>query len=259
MPSLLKKTLRDWRRSIIGWSIGLAAFVMVYLSFWSSLHDTPSLSQLPSNMATAFGATDLNSGAGYLQGTVFGLGGPLLTAMAAILLGARAVARPEDTHTMDLYLANPISRRAFVVQRLVAMLIALLCFGFVVWLLTVLMVSAEDMGVSFGNVTAACVGMLLLGSCYGTLSLAVGAAVGRRTTALAVAGVFAVAGYMIRIVSQLASWAEPLRWLSPFHYYLTGDPLHHGFDVPHFSVLFIVSVVLAAAAPFAFDRRDVRV
>ena len=259
MPSLLKKTLRDWRRSIIGWSIGLAAYVVVYLAFWKALHDTPSLTQLPANMATAFGARDLFSGAGYLQGTVFSLGGPVLTAMAAILLGARAVARPEDMHTMDLYLANPISRRGFVVQRLAAMLIALLCFGFVVWLTTVLMVSAEGMGVGVGKLTAAVVGLLLLATCYGTLALAVGAAVGRRTTALAVAGVLAVACYVIRILSQLASWAEPLRWLSPFHYYLTGDPLHRGFDVAHLSVLLAVSLVLAVAAPFAFERRDVRV
>ena len=113
--------------------------------------------------------------------------------------------------------------------------------------------------VSAVEVTAASVGLFALGLLFATLSMAVGAATGRRASALGVAGTVAVAGYMIFALGRSVSWLEPLRWLSPFHYYLGGDPLHAGFHVGYLLVLLAGSAVLLGFALRGFDRRDVRV
>lgn len=262
LPSLVRKTLRDWRRATLGWGAGLVGIFLIYVGSWSSLHNDSNLLKLkgdamPAGVSAALGVTDLSTGAGYLQGTVYSLIGPLLMCMAAIMLGARAVAGPEDRHTMDLLLANPISRRAFVAQRTAALVALVTALGVAGWLVPLGLSQALDMHVGAADVTAANTGLLLVALLFGTLALAVGAATGRRSTALAVPGGVAVAGYVLRGLADSVSWLHGWRWLSPFWYYLGPDPLRHGF-APHLLVLLAVAALFVVAALFAFDRRDVR-
>jgi ABC-2 type transport system permease protein len=259
----VRKTLRDWRRAALGWGIGLAAVTLIYVGSWASLHNDPNLLKLkadamPAGISAALGVTDLSNGAGYLQGTVYSLVGPLLLVMAAIVLGARAVAGPEDRHTMDLLLANPISRRRFVAQRTAALVAVVTALGAVAWLVPLVLSQALDMHVGAADVTAASLGLLLVGLLFGALALAVGAATGRRSTALAVAGAVAVAGYVLRGLADSVSWLHGWRWATPFHYYLGTDPLHHGFAPGHLLVLAAATALLVLAAVAAFDRRDLR-
>lgn len=264
LPSLVRKTLRDWRRAVIGWAVGLSAFTLIYVGAWASVKDSPDLLKLktesvPRSLSVTFGITDLTTGVGYLQGTIYGLLGPLLLSMAAIILGARAVARPEDTHVMDLYLANPISRRGFVAQRAAAFLAVVVGLGLILWIVPLLLSQAIGMGVSATRITAASTGLFLLGLLFGVLALAAGAAIGRRSSALGVAGAVAVASYVIHGLSENISWVRPLRWITPFHYYLGADPLHRGFNLGYDAVLLVASAVLTVVAVATFDRRDVRV
>jgi ABC-2 type transport system permease protein len=264
LPSLVRKTMRDWNRAVIGWAVGLTAFTSIYVGFWAGMRNNPELlklktQSLPKALSAAFGVTDLTTGVGYLQGSVYGLLGPLLLSMAAIVLGARAIAGPEDDHVMDLYLANPVSRRGFVAQRCAALLGALVGFGLILWIIPLVLSQALDMGVSGVNVSAASTGLFLLGVFFGMLALAVGAMTGRRSTALTVAGAVAVAGYVIRGLSESVSWLLPWRWISPFHYYLGSDPLHRGFNLAYLAVLAVAAAVFVTLAVTAFDRRDIRV
>jgi ABC-2 type transport system permease protein len=263
LPSLVRQTLRDWRRMVFGWSVGLVAVSLIYVGSWASLKNNPDLLRLktealPKSLSVSLGISDLTSGTGYLQGTVYSLVGPLLLAMVAIMLGARAIAGPEDDHVMDLLLANPISRRGLVAQRAAALIAVLVGFGLILWIVPLVLSQSLDMGVSAVNVSAASLGLLLLGLLFGTLALAVGAATGRGSVAIGVAGTVAVAGYVIRALSESVSWMGGWRWISPFHYYLGSDPLHDGFNPGYLLVLAAASGVFVIIALVAFDRRDIR-
>ena len=115
------------------------------------------------------------------------------------------------------------------------------------------------MGVGAGNVSAASLGMLLVALCFGTVAFTVGAATGSKAAGLAVTGVLAVGTYVLNGVGGLVEGVRPLRWLSPFHYYLGGDPLHNGFQVGYLLVLVGIVAVLVAVAAVTFERRDVGV
>jgi ABC-2 type transport system permease protein len=264
LPSLVRKTLRDWRRAAIGWGIGLTAFALTYLGFWASVKNSPALLELktetlPEAVKATLGVADLTTGLGYLQGTIYSLIGPLLLCMAAIIFGARAIAGPEDHHVMDLFLANPISRHGFVAQRTGVVFAVVGALGLILWIVPVVMSQALEMGVSIANVSAASVGLLLLGLFFAALALGVGAATGRRSTALGVAGAVAVAGYVVRGIADSVPEVSWWRWLSPFHYYIGSDPLHNGFNLGYLLVLAVASAVFVAVALVSFDRRDVRV
>jgi hypothetical protein len=123
MPPLVRKTLRDYRRALIGWTIGLGAFIAMYVGFYPTVAANPGLygeqglAAYPDAVRDIMGLADLTSGAGYAQATVYQLFGPLLAVMAAVVLGNRAIAQPEESGTLELTLTLPIDRGRLVLQR----------------------------------------------------------------------------------------------------------------------------------------------
>jgi ABC-2 type transport system permease protein len=257
----VRKSLRDDRRAVLGWSAGLAVYVSIYVGFWAQVRDDPSFAassanRLPEGLGEALGWTDYATATGYLDAVVFTLFAPLLLIMCAVVLGNRTIAAPEEAGRMDLLLANPVSRRRFLLERFTALALGLAAVNAAAWLMTLLLVTGLDMGIPAANVTAAWLGVYLLSLCFGTVALAAGAAVGRRGIVLATAGVLAVGTYLIRVLGMQAEAVRPLRWVSPFHYYLDADALRGGFSPGHLLALAGIVAGLVGLSVVLFDRRD---
>lgn len=261
LPPLVRKTWRDDRRAIIGWTAGVAAFTAIYTGFYSQFQGAAELKQnaLPQGMLDFLGIADMLSPAGYLQATVFSLIGPLLVLMCAVTLAARTIARPEEDGGMELLLANPLSRKAFAIQRLLAAAAAVTLVAVMPWILLSILVPAIGMDVPLGNVAAACAGLVLLAWCFTGVAFLVGAVTGRRGTVLAVTGVLGVATYMANALSNLSEGANWLKWISPFHYFIGTDPLHTGWHAGHLLLLAGIGLATAVGGVVLFDRRDVGV
>jgi ABC-2 type transport system permease protein len=261
LPALVRKSWRDDRRAIIGWAVGIGAFTAIYASFYSAFQGAAELKQnaLPQGMLDFLGVADMLSAAGYLQATVFSLIGPLLLVMAAVTLSARTIARPEEEGGMELLLANPMSRKAFATQRLAATAGALTGIAIVPWLLLLIIVPAVGMDVPLANVSAASAGLVGLVWCFTGIAFLIGAATGSRGNVLAVAGVIAVAAYVVRALAGMVEGLGWLKWLSPFHYFIGTDPLRTGWHPAHLGVLVLVAAITAVAGVLLFDRRDIGV
>jgi ABC-2 type transport system permease protein len=67
--------------------------------------------------------------------------------------------------------------------------------GAVLYLATIAMSAAFDMGVGFDAAATGTLAMILLGVEFGWLALAIGAATGRRAWAIAIPAILAVGGY----------------------------------------------------------------
>ena len=85
-----------------------------------------------------------------------------------------------------------------------------------------------DLGLSFRYAAAAAASMTLLGAEFGLLALAVGAVTGRRGPAITIAGVAAVASYVLFALGALVEEVEPWRFLSPFQHAMGTDPILNG-------------------------------
>jgi ABC-2 type transport system permease protein len=68
-----------------------------------------------------------------------------------------------------------------------------------------------------------------------------------------------VAAYLAYTVGGQVQGLEPARKLSPFYYYLGGDPLRTGADLGHLAVLAAIPLLLAALAVWGLNRRDIAV
>lgn len=261
MSPLVRKTWRDDRRALIGWAIGVAAFTTIYTSFYSSFQGAAELKDdaLPEGMKDFLSIQDMTSSAGYLQATVYSLIGPLLVIMCGLIMTARTIPRPEEDGGIELLMVNPLSRRAFATQRLAATAIAVTAIAAIPGLLVLVIAPAVGIDVPATNIMSASAGMVALVWCFLGIAFGVGAATGRRGTALAVTGVLAVATYILRAAAGMIDGGEWLRWLSPFHYFIGTDPLHTGWHPGHLIALAAVGMASAVGGIFWFDRRDIGV
>lgn len=259
---VLRWALRERRRSLALWGIALAAVAAMYMAFYPSManEDMEALiAGLPEALRVGMGWDRISSGAGYLESTVYGLLAPALLLVFAVSHGARLVAGEEEGGTLELESTAPVSRRGLVLQRFGALVLCVAVLVAVLTVVTLLLVPALDMGVSAGGVLAAALGLWLFVVAMGAVTFAVGAATGRRGTALAVGSGVAVASYMAHALAPMAAGAGWLADVSPFAWYLGGDPLVEGVSAGGYSGLVALVVLAVVGAVVSFGRRDLGV
>jgi ABC-2 type transport system permease protein len=263
LRSVFGKTLWDARGGLVGWMVALVLVTVVYGAFYPSINTevfAQAMDAFPEGIMAAFGWNDLTSPAGYLGSAVFGLLVPILLLVYATGAGSRAVAGDEESGTLDLLLAHPVSRDRVVLERVAALAVVMALTSTVV-LLTVLAlrVPAQLTALPVGHVAAASFQLALFGLFFGCLALAVGAVTGRRALAVSVTAVVAVVGYFANTVAAQLDATAWLRTLSPFYWYMGGEPLRHGLQVGDSVVLLLASAVLVVLAVVGLRRRDVGV
>ena len=264
LSSVLLKSLRDQRRSMIWWGIGLVALVVFTVLFYPSFKDSPEFNDLlgDSDSITrvfAGDVADLTSPEGFLNSQLMFLMVPLLLIVFAIWLGTGAIAGEERRGTLDVLLANPVTRSRVLLEKLAALVVATLVLAFLMWLGTTIAAAAIGMDVSFSRLAEAMLSAWLLGVLFGALALAIGSATGKISVSVGLAGAVAVVSYFLNALAPVVDAVEPLRNLSPFHYYIGADPLTNGIDLAHAAVLVGLTLALVVVATVTFERRDLGV
>jgi ABC-2 type transport system permease protein len=263
LNSVLLKTVRDQRRSLLAWAISILLLVMMYGSFWPSIRDQPSMNDYLNNMPEALrslfamAGADMSTPTGYVQIELLSFLGPILVILYAVSAGNSAVAGEEDRHTMDLLLANPISRSRVVLDKFGAMTIGILLLTTVTGAALLLSGPLFGLWIPAGKAAAAMLHLALLGLVFGALALAIGAATGRTGASRGVPAVAAVLAYMVNGLGPMVSWLEPFQKFSPFYQYGGHDPLRNGVSVPGVTVAALTIAALVMVAVWGFRRRDV--
>jgi ABC-2 type transport system permease protein len=262
-PSLVLQSLRERRRALIGWIVGLVLFVAFTVAFYPSVRDSSELDRfyedMPEGMKAFVGEQSLTSPEGYLESQLFLFLVPLLFMIFAVGRSADAIAGEERRGTLDLLLANPLSRGSVVIQKFVAACLGVAILGAVVLVTMWVTSPLVDLDVGAAGLAATCLGAVLLSIQFGAMALAVGAGTGKKGLAIGVASAVATAAYFLYSLAPIADAVEPYRKLSTFYYYLGNNPLKNGFEVVNVVVLAAIAMALVVIAVFAFDRRDVAV
>ncbi|MFI9415188.1 ABC transporter permease subunit [Nocardia gamkensis] len=259
LPEIYAHTLLDNRRSLIGWSVGTAAVGLMYAGFYPQVSTggmAEAVSNYPEAMREALRLNDMNSAAGYLGSSVFGLLLPLLAMFFGVSFGARAIAGDEESGYLDLLLAHPVSRTGLAVQRFAALVTGAMAIAVAVLLgMVAIRSSAELDSISIGEFAAQSVNLALLAIVFGALAIGIGAATGRRGPVLAATASIGVLTYGANSLAGVIG-ADWLKYFSPFHYYIGGEPLRNGMQWADIAVLVAISLALVVAGFTLFNRRD---
>jgi len=265
LRNIFLKTFYEHRRGLLWWALGLLAYAAMIIGFYPAMDQMPDINQmlemLPKELMAAFvgGLTDMSSPVGYLNSQIFFLMGPLLLIIFAIGQGSAGLAGEEERGTLDLLLANPVSRARVVAEKLAALITMTLALAAALWAGLAIGAPLVKMEIATGRLIEATLGSALLALVFGVLALALGAATGNRSLSVGVTSALAVGAYRLNAMSAAITALEPYRILSPFHYATGADPLANGLNWVHTVVLAALVVVFAAAALFMFRRRDLAV
>ena len=259
---IFRRSLRDRRRGLIGWAIGVTLLVVFNTAFFPSMKDTnfdEMIKDMPDFAKAFLGEQSLSSPAGFLESQFFLFMTPLLLLIFAIARGSDAIAGDEGRHTLDLLMANPVKRSRVLLEKGAAVLAGLAALAVI--FLASLWISAQLFGLDIGTdeLLVATAGSFGVAAAIGVLALTVGAATGKKGNAIGAASAVATYGYLVNSLGNQVESLESLRVTSPFYYGVGSSPLGGSITWADGIVLLGVVVVLLAAAAFLFQRRDLHV
>lgn len=265
LKNVFGKAVWDQRRALAGWTIALAAYVLLIVSIWPTMagvqEDLQKLIEgYPPALKAAFGIEDtMFTPGGFLEAELFSAMLPILFLVYAIGRGADVVAGEEERGSLDLLLVHPVTRQGALLQKAAALAVAIAWLGLVVLLALAVGNAALGVDLPFVNLLAATLMLVLFALGFGFLALAIGCVRGRKGLAVGLAATVAAAAYLVHVLANLVESLEPLRWLSPFAHMAKTHPILDGLPLASALVLLAIPFVLLGIALWAFERRDVGV
>lgn len=255
--NVFAKAMRDQKWQVVGFGLSLALMSSTSVWLWPSVRDSLQNFDIPA-AAKAFLGSDLDfaTAAGYLSGRYFGWT-EILAIVFAIIAGTGAIAGEESASTIDLLLAQPVSRRSVLLQKLAATAIgsALIVLGG--YLGFVVAVPTVNIDVTLGDLAIACANMLPIVLFFFALSLWAGTVAPNRGMAAGFVIGVTTATYFVFTLANGVDSLRALRYATPFYYYGAGLPLVYGIVWWHVGVLLGTAMLLVVLALRTFERRDV--
>jgi ABC-2 type transport system permease protein len=222
MLNLLLHEIRVRRGAILGWTIGLGFFAIMYMSFFPAL--PAELLDLPIEEIEIYRAMGVESMAtfeGYMLSTVFNFF-PLLAGIFGVVLGVGALAGEEDNGTLELLASLPISRVGLVLGKAAALglgaLIVMLLVGLGVMGVFSILQDQIPTGISALDLFFAILINWLITFVFITLSLFLGAYLPNRRTALSASVVLLIFTFFGNNLAGLVPSLEAYQPLLPFYY-----------------------------------------
>lgn len=263
LSSVATKWLWDARRSVGAWTLAIALVGGTYAAFWPII-DSPEIQEglesYPEGLLDALNYDDLSTPAGYLTASVYGLIVAVLLLVYSLVAGTRTIAGDEEAGTLELIMAQPVSRTRVALSRFVAFLISLVIIAVVFLLVMVALSGPADLsGITVGQFAAMHLHLFLFASFFGAVTFAVGAATGRRGLAYGAGAAVGVLGYFASGIIPQVDGFEWVEAFSPFDWLIGSDPLRDGVDPADTLLMAVLVSVLVAAGTWRFNRRDVGV
>lgn len=252
--------VRAVRRSAIWWSVGIATFIVVNLAFWPSLEGSAALEGFEdmADLMEAFGAQNIATPAGYVDGQVYALLLPLLLSALAITLASGLTAGDEHAGRLELLHALPVGRRQVWLGRWWAVASVLLGVGVVAGVSTLVSLPLFSLTeVSAGRVVLATVGCVLLAAFHGSVAYAAAGLGGTRGASAGAGVVVLVVGYVMSFVLPIADALDGARNLSPWYWALGDQPVSDGVAGWRLGLTALLAAAFVALGTWAIDRRDI--
>ena len=258
-----KHTLRRLRGQIIGWSVGLGLYGLMMVSLFDSIVNIEGFEELmasyPPELMAFFGDSMLviTTPKGYLDVYYF-LYMPVIIGIFAASVGANLLVGDEETGTLDLILAHPVSRMALFWGRWLGFATATAVILFISWLTWVIPAGSVGLDLTWIEILRPFIPLYAILLFWGGLALLLSfflpsARAASMTTASLLVGNFLLDG--------LANANEDLKAVTeylPLHFFQSGGAITE-INVNWLIGLLASALAFAILAWLRFKRRDIRV
>jgi ABC-2 type transport system permease protein len=265
--NLLRRNIADKRVSLLVYALGVAAYAVLILAIWPSLRsNVDTLNQLwesyPESLRKAFGGENFNFGTfdGFLAVEYFNQMWVIVMIAFSVSIATGAISAEIEKGTMELLLAQPISRRAVLVTR-----------HFFFELGTLFLIAATFLPIAVGapmigadlnytGLLTLIIPAFLFFTAIGSLTFLFSALFNSRGAAIFMSMGIIIFSYALDILAKINDTVSNAHFISLFYYW---DPYRylHSIDIAWGDLAVLVGITLASttAAVFWFERRDIAV
>jgi ABC-2 type transport system permease protein len=251
-------------RSVITWSLSLAALILIFFSLFSSMANSAValnelLAQYPPEMLEAFGMTGMD------MSTVLGFFS-LLLLFAQICLAIQAggygfglVSIEESELTADFLMTKPVSRSKILTSKLLAAFACLLITDLVFWASSFAAIALFGGGreVNMGTLTLLLLSVLIFQAFFLSVGLIISLLVKRVRSVTPYALGLGFGMYVLGAFSGIGD-VTALELITPFKHFDAGYIIQHGaYDLPLVALNVSVTVVSLLAVYWLYLRRDI--
>jgi len=263
MLAIFWRKLKKNGLMILGWGIGLAALGYLLFNIYDRFFlQNVDLQQImgafPEEVFAFFGDTDnIFDLEGYLTLEFFSYV-PIILGIMAVSSAGSLIAKGEEEGTLEVILAQPVSRTAVFWSKLAALLVSLGLILAITWGGFALgYTNTSSFDVSYLSLVNPFISLFAILLVFLSLALMLSMILPSSGAAGLVAGFLLVASYFITSLARIDSNLEGVNRFSPMQYYQSGGAIS-GLDWNNLIILFAISAVFIALAWVLFERRDLR-
>lgn len=265
--NVLRRSIADKRLSILVYAIGVAAYAVMILAIWPSLRENISaLNDLwqsyPEGIRKAFGGENMSFATfdGFLSVEYFNQMWVIVMTAFSISIATGAIASEIEKGTMELLLAQPVSRRSLLLTRHLFFELGLL-FLIGATLIPIAIGSPLVNGdMNHLGLLAFVVPSFLFFTAIGSSTFFFSVLFNSRGTAIFVSLGIIIISYALDILAKINDTIGNAHFLSIFYYW---DPYRYLHDIDFawgdLAVLVAITLISTAAAVYRFERRDIAV
>jgi ABC-2 type transport system permease protein len=251
-------------RSVITWSVAVAALIFVFVSLFSSFaKDAALLNQMMANfpeaLLTAFGLNGVNLATvlGYF-GFVF-LFAQICLAIQAANYGFSLVSVEEREWTADFLLAKPAGRAQILTSKLLAALSGLTITNIVVWISSFVFINLFKGDTTYETkpLLLLLLSIVIFQLFFLTLGLVVSLLVKRIRSVTPYAMGLGFGMYVLSVFGDMLG-ESALEEITPFKHFDPNYILQHGaYDLPLVLISVAVIVISLVGSYVLYTRRDI--
>lgn len=260
------KELKDYRKSLLFWSIAIIAFLLAAMSKYqgysksgTSINDV--IGSLPAGLSAVLGfkGLDLQTAGGFFAMSALYLA--VMLGVHAVLLGSGIIAKEETDKTIEFLFSKPVSRNRILFSKLLAALTVIATLNIVTLVSSVVTMPAFNEGPSItGDIVFLMPSVFFIQLWFLMIGASFAAVMRRPKRVGMLSAAVLLATFVISAFVDITDKYGFLKYTTPFKYFDAKTIFTEGsYDIGYVIITVVVVTILLALSKLAYKKRDFNV
>jgi ABC-2 type transport system permease protein len=256
-----RRLLKNWLM-ILGWGLGLGVlgyylFDIYETFFQRDVNLMEVFNAFPDDLMAFFGGdVDIFSPSGFMHLEFFSYM-PIVLGIMVVSAAASLISKDEEEGTLEVVLAQPISRLSIFLSRSFALILSVVLILAITWLGFYLGANLHEFDLSNIELIRPFISLFAVLLLFLSIALLLSMILPTSSSAGLVSGFLLIASFFISSLARIDENLEGINRFSPLKYYQGGAAVN-GLDTQNLLLLFGLAVGFLIIAAFMFVKRDLR-